>query len=186
VSDSIFLILTGPPGAGKTTIGRLVAGEFDHSAVIEFDFFWASIVNGLIEPWEPESMVQNRLMLRASLASAVRFSEAGYATVLEGMFTPQHFDLIREELAALEAPIHYVVLRPTLEDCLFRSVDRLKEPRHAGALTLAEPIRHMYSRFERLDAYERNVIDNSALSLEETVRLIVEGVSSPDTFLLTS
>ncbi len=185
MSDSQLLILTGPPGSGKTTVGRMVAGEFTPSVVVDADFFWASVVNGLIPPWESGADAQNQVMMRASLSTAARFVRAGYVTVLEGHFGPWHMDLIRDELADVTAPVSYVVLRPTIDDCLFRSVDRLKEPRHAGALTLEDPIRAMHAQYERLGVYEKHVLDNSGLSAAETVRSIVERITTSSDLVLT-
>ena len=179
-----FLILTGPPGSGKTTVGRRVAESFEPSVAIESDFFWAAIVNGMIPPWESESGEQNRTMIRASLAAATCLVASGYATVLEGIVGPWFFNLLREELQGVDAIISYVVLRPSLENCLIRSKDRLKERRHAGALTDEEPIRHLYSQFESLNSHERNVIDTSTLSIEETVRLIVDDLNGAGNFVI--
>lgn len=166
-------------------MGRRIAAEFTPSVVVESDFFWASIVNGAIPPWEIESHAQNRAMLRAALASAARLAHAGYATVLEGIIGPWNFDLVHEELAEVEAPVAYVVLRPAVEDCFSRSVERLVEPRHAGALTEEGPIRHLYSQFEHLDVYEKNVLDSSGLSVEETARAIAQSMSGAATFAIT-
>ncbi|HVA52048.1 MAG TPA: AAA family ATPase [Acidimicrobiales bacterium] len=185
MSDSQLLILTGPPGSGKTTVGRMVAGAFTPSVVVDADFFWASVVNGLIAPWESRADTQNQVMVRASLSTAARYVRAGYVTVLEGHVGPWYADLIGEELAHVKAPVSYVVLRPTLEDCLFRSVDRLKEPRHAGALTLEDPIRATYAQYERLGVYEKHVLDNSGLSAAETARSIVERLATSRDLVVT-
>jgi tRNA uridine 5-carbamoylmethylation protein Kti12 len=185
VPETFLLILTGPPGSGKTTVGRLLAGEFEPSAVIDADFYWASVVNGLVPPWEARADAQNQTLIRASLSSAARFVRAGYATVLEGHFGPWYIDLVREELADLAVPLSYVVLRPTIDDCLRRATERTKEPRHAGALTQEDPIRSMYARYERLGVHEKHVLDSSGLNPTETVRQIVEDLTSSSAFALT-
>jgi len=184
VGDTPFLILTGPPGSGKTTVGRLVAAAYDPSVAIMSDFFWAAIVNGAIPPWETESAQQNRAMIRASLVSATRLFSAGYATVLEGIIGPWFFDLVREELSDSDATISYVVLRPSIEDCLFRATERLSDPQHAGALSEEAPIRHLYAQFENLGDLERNVIDTSSLSVEETARLITDDLNGAGNFVI--
>jgi len=185
VDDAPFLILTGPPGSGKTTVGRLVAAAHDPSVAVMSDFFWAAIVRGAIPPWLPESASQNRAMISASLAAATRLLRAGYATVLEGIIGPWFFDLVREELKSMDATISYIVLRPPIEDCLFRSVDRLSDPQHAGALSDEGPIRHLYAQFENLGELERNVIDTGALSIEETVRLITGDLNGARMYVVT-
>ncbi|HUY16581.1 MAG TPA: AAA family ATPase [Acidimicrobiales bacterium] len=185
MSDAQMLILTGPPGSGKTTAGRLVASEFTPSVVVDADFFWTSVVNGLIPPWEPLADTQNQVMVRAALSTAARFVRGGYVTVLEGHVGPWWMDLIRDELTDLNVPVSYVVLRPSIDDCLFRSVDRLKEPRHAGALTLEDPIRAMHAQYERLGVYEKHVLDNSGLSADETARSIVGRLAASSDLVLT-
>ena len=174
-----LLILTGPPGAGKTTSAPLVAEHFTPSVVIETDALWAHVVRGFIEPWEPESDGQNRALVRASLAAAARLASSGYATVLSGHVGPWFMDLVDTELAPLGAPVLYVVLRPSLEDCLDRCVTRQSEPRHAGALSDQTIIRQLYQSYSNLDGFEQHVLDTSGLTAKETASLVIGEIESP-------
>ena len=54
-----LIVLTGPPGAGKSTVGRLLAQGWDRAVHLHTDDFYAWIASGYIEPWRPESQDQN-------------------------------------------------------------------------------------------------------------------------------
>jgi predicted kinase len=179
VNAPFLLILTGPPGAGKTTTATLVAEHFTPSVVIEADALWAHVVRGFVEPWKEGSDGQNRALVRASLAAAARLTTSGYATVLSGHIGPWFMDLVTSELAHLSAPVVYGVLRPTLEDCLARCTERQSDPRHAGALSDETVIRQSYRSYSNLDGFERHVIDPDGLTAEETASLMVRELSSP-------
>ncbi len=179
MSDSFLLILTGPPGAGKSTSGKLFASKFESSAMLEADFFWASLVNGAIEPWTKEAGSQNETMLRAALASAAMLTNAGYATVIEGIIGPWYMDLVRDELSRVSRPIRYLVLRPDIDVCLQRARTRTMDPRHANALRDEGPIRHMYEEFSNLGEFEDNVIDTSNQEPQETAQWIFDRFEDP-------
>ena len=119
--DGSLLILTGPPGAGKTTVGKSVAAASPRSACISADWFWTTIVNGHIAPWEGAADDQNRVMIRAAVAAGVRMANAGYSTVLEGILGPWHLQPLAAELAACAVPVDYAVLRPGSDVCLGRA-----------------------------------------------------------------
>lgn len=174
-----LLILTGPPGAGKTTEATLIAEHYTPSVVLEADALWAHVVCGFVEPWKKESDDQNRALVRASLAAAARLTTSGYATVLSGHVGPWFMDLVTQELAHVRGPVVYVVLRPTLENCLARCHDRQSDPRHAGALSDGAVIRESYRSYSNLAAFERHVIDPGALTAEETASLVVGELDSP-------
>jgi deoxyadenosine/deoxycytidine kinase len=174
-----LLILTGPPGAGKTTVATRVAEHFTPSVVLEADALWAHVVRGFVEPWEEESDPQNRALVRASLAAAARLTSSGYATVLSGHVGPWFMDLVDSELAEVRAPVVYVVLRPTLEDCLARCVTRQLEPRHAGALNDEQVIRQMFRWYSNLERFERHGLDIHGLTMDETTSLVVNELESP-------
>jgi len=41
-----LLVVTGPPGAGKSTVARLVTDRFEPSALVEGDAFFAFLARG--------------------------------------------------------------------------------------------------------------------------------------------
>jgi predicted kinase len=169
VDQPFFLLLSGPPGSGKTTVGRMVASKVPHSVCIQSDWFWTTIVNGYIPPWEPVADRQNRVMISSALAAAHRMVTGGYSVVVEGVVGPWHFDLVRHELGDLPVPAIYAVLRPGLEVCLARAVRRVAESdQHRDALTEEGPIRRLWHEFADLGEYEPCVLDTSGLSPTET------------------
>jgi len=175
MDEPFLLLLSGPPGAGKTTVGRIVASKSSRSACIQSDWFWTTIVNGHVPPWEAIADGQNQAMIRSALATAVRMADGGYATVLEGIIGPWHFDLVGHELATCSVGVSYVVLRPDVDACLARATGRVADgPEHRHALTDEGPIRHMWNQFAHLGEYERFVVDSSRLEPAETADRVCE------------
>jgi broad-specificity NMP kinase len=68
-----ILILTGTPGAGKSSTARSLVGASVTSAVpLHSDDFWHFIKKGAIPPYLPESRKQNEVVMAV-------FAAAGYA-----------------------------------------------------------------------------------------------------------
>jgi len=173
-----LLILTGPPGAGKSTVGKLVAANSPMSACINSDWFWTTIVNGQIPPWERAAKSQNETMIRSAMAAGVRMANAGFATVLDGIIGPWFFDTVREELAYCRVAVAYAVLRPDVDTCIARAQGRaLESEEHRESLTDEDPIRQMWNLFSDLGPMEPHVIDTSDVDPEETALLIQERIT---------
>jgi len=178
VDEGILVILTGPPGAGKSTVGRLVAAEYNPSACIHSDWAYTTIVNGFIRQWEPESDPQNRAVIRSSIAMAARLAEGGYFTVIEGIFGPWYLDIVRDELEGHQIRTHYVVLRPEIEACLGRAQNRPQVEKVPGHRPLADsgPIRLLWNIFSDLGEYEGHVIDNTNMTASQAATAICKRV----------
>jgi chloramphenicol 3-O-phosphotransferase len=69
-----LLVITGPPGAGKSTVAKALADAADRSVLVEGDAFFAFLANGRIDPWLAGSYEQNTIVTEAAAAAALRFA----------------------------------------------------------------------------------------------------------------
>jgi len=166
------VVLTGPPGSGKSTTGPLVAERFARAACLEADWLFTTIAGGFVEPWLPAADDQNHTLLRAAAAAAGALSRGGYAVVLEGVFGPWNLPLLIDGLERSAAEVHYVVLRPSVEVVLERATSRLEKTPGIAPLREVGPLRQLWEQFQDLGALESHVIDNGALDADETAGLV--------------
>jgi dephospho-CoA kinase len=60
-----LIVVTGPPGAGKSTVAELLSQQFDRSALVAGDAFFGFLRRGSTAPWIPESHEQNTAVVAA-------------------------------------------------------------------------------------------------------------------------
>lgn len=168
MSNAPVLILTGSPGTGKTTVAALLADRSPAAVHLEADTFFHFIRSGRIEPWEPESHEQNRVVMEIVGEAAAAYARAGYFTVIDGIVLPRWFLLpLRDVLRDAGIEVSYVVLRASLQTCVervgSRPEQRFSEP---------EAVPFMHEQFVDLGEFEPNALDAEATSSAQTAAAI--------------
>ncbi len=167
-------VITGPPGAGKTTVSALVARHFARSVHLRADECFGWLASGFVAPWRPESDEQNATVIDVIGAAAWAYATGGYEVVVDGIVGP--WFLARFAAAAHLDPgeLAYVVIRPDRTVAHARAVAR----RAPEDLVEPGPIAAMFDAFESLGAFEDNVVDSSDLDAAATAAAVLEAIRS--------
>ena len=169
------VILTGPPGAGKSTTAAALAAGFEKSVHLHTDDFWRYIAAGAVPPYLPESDQQNQTVLRVIVQAALTYAEGGYTVVVDGIVGPWMLHHFEHALSGVPATVmHYIVLRPARETTLARAQTRTGP----DVLTAEEPVLAMWDQFADLAAMERHVLDTGDHSPHQTLQAVRDAVTN--------
>ena len=170
------LILTGPPGAGKSTVADILAttSQQPSAHLHTDDFYDRYIKSGYVLPWLLESQRQNETVTNAIAAAATEYACGGYFTIIDGVVGPWFLGSYRAAARAKNIALDYIVLRPQSADIAFARVQQ----RATHGLKAERPVRDLYRQFSDLGEFERHAFDAGTLSAEETADAIRDGLAA--------
>jgi predicted kinase len=166
--DGRVLLLTGAPGAGKTTVARSIAERLPRAVHLESDLLFHAIAAGYVEPWKPLAHAQNETVMDVVAQAAVGFASGGYPTIVDGILTPGWFlEPVRDGIARSGVAVSLGILRPSFE----RTVQRREVGRSPVDVSV---IRQLWNDFLDLGPLERHVFVNESETADATASKILD------------
>ena len=146
----VVIVVTGPPGAGKSATAENLAELLDPSALVPGDAFFAFLRRGALEPWREDAHAQNASVIEAAAAAVGRLARHR-DVVYAGVLGPWFLETFRR--AAGVTHLHYALLLPSLEVCL----ERIRTRRDHGFTDLDAGER-MWEEMHRAEVAPRHVL----------------------------
>jgi adenylate kinase family enzyme len=166
-----LIIVTGPPGAGKSTVSALVADSFDSSVLIRADWFFGLWRKGAIDPWLPEALPQASVSGGAAAAATGAFARAGCQVVYDGFIAPRH--LPQFAAAAGVTALHYAVILPPVSTCVERVVSRT-----GHGFSSVDATRAMHLDFTQAGLDARHLVTDTEATPREVSRQILDQLAA--------
>ncbi|MGE3960878.1 MAG: AAA family ATPase [Dehalococcoidia bacterium] len=121
------LILTGPPGAGKTSVALAICERFDRMLHVPVDDLRHWVRAGYRHPWAGDAQAAEQLRMAADGAAAVARNAVGYrySVIIDDVAVGADAEIYRRALGGIDAEVQLVTLLPSLDRCLERDATRV-------------------------------------------------------------
>lgn len=163
-----IVILTGPAGAGKSTVGKILANKLENSVVVSTDELRHFVKRGYVVPWQKEGRFQLNLGAENACLLAKNFYKNGFNVFLDDVICLEERMNIYKKLLKKEKPI-FIVLLPAKDVLSKRDLER-------GEWAMKEKALRHHDLFSEFIKKEKKliVIDSSQQTPEETTNIIME------------
>ena len=151
-------IVSGCPGAGKTTLARYLATAQPDGLHLATDPFYDALPN-LIDPASPAAKEQNENIVRSFCCVASSFEDDGQNVELDGVVGPWMLPIVKSQLFSF----YYLILQPTLETAINRVGQRIEQPVPKSVII------KMHGQFAR-QSEARHIISEEA-AVEELAKI---------------
>ena len=165
-----LIVISGLPGSGKSTVGRLLAESLERAAYIEADVLQHFVVAGLEladhNGISDEGRQQLSLRLRNACLLAKSYVASGFTAVVDDIVTGRRFEELVTALGGTE--FEFVMLNPDFEVMKARW-RRMGSPFAESWDWIDEEIQHDTPRIGLW-------IDSTHLTPDETLARIISGL----------
>jgi len=174
-SQPVFFI-TGTPGAGKTSVAQALVRRFPFGLHIPVDDLREWVVSGIAHPvptWTDETSRQFGLARQAATRTARLYADAGFAVAIDDVIRPPEAEeLIVTHLSGYM--VDKILLHPAVDVVLARNAQRTTKDFNTSTLAQVIPGIHRSIAEDRFDETGWLIVDNTGMSLDQTVDYILE------------
>jgi adenylate kinase family enzyme len=103
-----IIVMTGPPGAGKTTVAAMLVQRYTLAVHLHADDFWRFIRSGAIPPYLSQANQQNAVVITALARAAAAYASGGYHVIVDGIVGPWFIERFCTAVGFASEPIHYL------------------------------------------------------------------------------
>ena len=115
--DPRIIVVSGLPGAGKSTVAALLGRRLPRAAHIEADRLQQFVISGGVLPdvsgISPEAARQLRLRLRNACLLARSFRDDGFTAIIDDIVAAERYDDLVADLEGI--PFGFIMLLPDFE-----------------------------------------------------------------------
>lgn len=155
-------IITGPAGVGKSTISKEIAIKSKKSALIEGDDIYHQVIGGYIQAWKQGNHLQT--FWKICINTIKIYLEDGFDVVFNYIVTPENLELLKNEFK--NYTMKFIVLLVNESTLLLRDKERPE------ACQMKERCITLLNNFKNNNYNEKNILDTTNLSIDETIRMI--------------
>lgn len=157
-------IITGPAGAGKSTISKKIAENKSKSVLIEGDGIYHQVVSGYVQAWKQGNHLD--IFWKICIDMIDIYLSNGYTVVFNYIVNPENIKALQDKFK--EYKIKFIILITDERTLLSRDKERPKD------CQMGERCLTLLNNFKNKNYNKNNFLDTSNLSVNETLEEIEE------------
>ena len=138
------ILVTGPAGAGKTSVSEAICERFDRMMHVQVDSL-RELVRAGFRQWldDPQADEQQLLAIQNAASIARNAITLRYAVVIDDVIFADAVERYRDALTGIGCNVHFVLLLPELETAVAR------DQRRSAGVSAPDRVRPLHEDFTR-------------------------------------